>query len=756
VSEKSVSLLIDGVAVTVPEGTLLVEAAKTINTDVPVYCYHPKLGPAGLCRICLVDVEKTPKLQIACNTTVAEGMVVHTYGQKVEDGRRAVLEFLLLNHPLDCPICDKGGECDLQDFSMAYGQSASRLADPKEKKPKAIDLGPTIVLDDERCIVCQRCSRFDDIITQERSLVVMDRGQRDVIATASGEPYRSNFSGNVTELCPVGALTSKTYRFKSRPWDLHRTATTCTQCSVGCAINVDERFGEVLRTMSVPADDDVSDGWLCDRGRYNVGFYSDARRLTSPILRVDGEWTQLTWDEAIDAWAKALRDARTSGGPSTIAALGGGRLTNEEAILYGLIVRALGSENVDWRVGRQRQASPGPNGGTYLDLGSSQMVLYVGRPGAQMAPVLSLRTRKAVVKHGARLIAVGDHPLPHLAFGVERVARPNDFGSLGLDKLERIAVVWDGIDQRVGAELEGALAKYAGKAKVFRFVPGEQSNARGAEAMGLLPKAGALDAAATIEAARAGKIACLSILGANPMLSLPSAPGAVREALEKTPFVVVSELFMTETAELATLILPARGPFEKSGHTYDLTGGVHLLNQGVAPPPGTLSDEEMLVALASALEIAIPEPAELRRRAAAPAPVVATGFGDPAVCGEPRKRPGSGNGTSGLRLVIDADVFAGGGTVRHDDRIAELRPQPIVRLNARTAAEAKVRDGDVADLVAGDRTLATMLIRVDAQCVDGTAVIVDDLPAAPASAFINGESVSLSNVRAGLREEALA
>jgi NADH-quinone oxidoreductase subunit G len=269
---KTVNLTIDGLAVTVPEGTLLVEAAKQIQKDVPVYCYHRKLGPAGLCRICLVEVEKMPKLQIACNTVATEGMVVHTAGQKTEEGRRAVLEFLLLNHPLDCPICDKGGECDLLDFSMAYGQGASRKIEAKVAKPKAVELGPTIVLDEERCIVCQRCVRFDEIITQEQSLVVKDRGQHDLIATATGEPYVSSFSGNVTELCPVGALTSKTYRFRSRPWDLKRTTTTCGQCSVGCQMHVDERHGEVLRTMSVEDDDAVSDGWLCDRGRYNLGF----------------------------------------------------------------------------------------------------------------------------------------------------------------------------------------------------------------------------------------------------------------------------------------------------------------------------------------------------------------------------------------------------------------------------------------------------------------------------------------------------
>ena len=192
---------------------------------------------------------------------------------------------LLVNHPLDCPICDKGGECDLQDYAMAYGHGASRLADPKSRKPKAVDLGPTIVLDEERCIVCQRCVRFDDIITGEEQLVVKDRGAHDIIATATGEPYRPNFSGNVTELCPVGALTSKTYRFKSRPWDLHRTQTTCTQCAVGCQMHVDVRYGTLLRTMSVEHDDAISDGWLCDRGRYNIGFYASPDRLTQPLLQ---------------------------------------------------------------------------------------------------------------------------------------------------------------------------------------------------------------------------------------------------------------------------------------------------------------------------------------------------------------------------------------------------------------------------------------------------------------------------------------
>jgi len=737
---KDVTLTIDGTPVTVPEGTLLVEAAKLIRTDIPVYCYHPKLGPAGLCRICLVDVEKTPKLQIACNTGATDGMVVHTRGSKVEDGRRAVLEFLLLNHPLDCPICDKGGECDLQDFSMAYGQSASRLADPKASKPKAIDLGPTIVLDDERCIVCQRCTRFDEIITQEHSLVVMDRGQRDVIATATGEPYRSNFSGNVTELCPVGALTSKTYRFKSRPWDLQRTKTTCTQCSVGCAINLDERHGEVLRTMSVE-DDVVSDGWLCDRGRYNVGFATDPRRITSPLLKRDGEWTQITWDEAIELWAKAIRDAVASAGPGSLAALGGARLLNQEAYLLQHVMRAAGCENLDWRTGRQRQASPGPFGGTYADIDAAQAIVLVGRPPAQTAPILSLRIRKAVAG-GARLIFVSDHAVP-IRVRHERLAKVSELASLGLDKHERLAFVWDGIDVRAGAELSELVQGLAASGKaVSGFVPGESPNARGAEAMGLIPRGKALDAAGILASAREGALRVLSIFGANPVLSAPGGPERASEALKRVPFVVVTELFMTASAELATLLLPARGAFEKYGHTYDLTGVAQEVRAGHAPPAQTLSDGEIVVALAAALNIAIPAPAELDERATAPAAQVASGLGDPALCGKPAA--GAIAKTGSVRLAIATDSFAGGGTVYFDDRLGELRPKPTAKLNERTAALCGVRHGDAADIVAGDRVLGGLSVVVYAGCVDGVVTVFDGLPDAPASDFNAGETVTIS------------
>jgi NADH-quinone oxidoreductase subunit G len=742
---KEVTLTIDGTTVTVPEGTLLVEAAKSIDTDVPVYCYHPKLGPAGLCRICLVEIEKMPKLQIACNTAVAEGMVVRTLGPKVEDGRRAVMEFLLLNHPLDCPICDKGGECDLQDFSMAYGQGASRLADPKASKPKAIDLGPTIVLDDERCIVCQRCSRFDEIVTNERSLVVKDRGQRDVIATASGEPYRSNFSGNVTELCPVGALTSKTYRFKSRPWDNARTHTTCTQCSVGCQLNIDERYGTVQRTMSDPADDAISDGWLCDRGRYNIAFYADGRRITSPMLRRGDEFVQIGWDDAIDLWAGHLREAIAAGGTGSVAALGGGRLLNEEIVLLERIMRGLGVENLDWRAGRQRQASPGPLGGTYADIDTAQAIVAFGRPPSQTAPVLDLRVRKAVLRRGARFVTVGAHPAASFV-PTTRVDAASDLGER-LDGLERIALLWDGIDVAAGRDAAAlATSLVARGAAVTCFVAGEQNNARGAEAFGMLPRGGALDATGTFVAARDGKIRVLSLLGVNPVLHHPLGAVAVREALSNVPFVVASDLFLTDTASLAHLVLPARASFEKSGHTYDLTGEALGVFAGHAAPEGALADGDMLVALANELAIDIPAPDELHALASAPAPVVATGFADAAIVGPASSAPATAS-AGGLRLALASHIFSGGGTVWFDDRLASLRPVPTATFEPATASDAGVAAGDTIDLFAGERMLRDLVVAIDPAVRPETVVVIDGSPDAPANAIGADEIVSIGNVR---------
>ncbi len=653
--EQLVSLTIDGVPLQVPKGTLLVEAAKNIKQEIPVYCYHTKLGPAGLCRVCLVEIEGMPKLQIACNTPVADGMVVHTQNDKVNAGRGMILELLLVNHPLDCPICDKGGECDLQDYAMAYGRGASDLADPKLAKPKGVDLGPTIVLDEERCVVCQRCVRFDDIIAAEHQLVVKDRGHHDIIATSTGDPYRHNFTGNVTELCPVGALTSKTYRFKSRPWDLNRVQTSCQQCAVGCQQFVDSRAGSILRTMIVETDDKISDGWLCDRGRYNIGFYTSPDRILQPLYRDPrgAEFMQIGWDDAFTLWAKAIGDAKSAN--QGVGAIGGGRLLNEEAYLLQLVFRSLGSENLDWRGGRQRVATP-VRSASYEDIEKAAAIIIAGETPEERAPVMWLRVVKAVTRNNAKLVRLTSlDRAPNLPF-VD--AASIDDALRALPPEGNVVVIWDGIDTQLGDGLRSMLTSRNGGA----LIASEQPNARGAEAMGMLPQNGGMDSLAMFEAARRGEIGVLSLFGVNPARNgIDTA--AVREALQKTPLVVVSELFMTETAELATLVLPARAAFEKSGTSIDIAGDLIPVNGPVQGPVGTLSDFEMLIGLAQHLNVPLPTTEELERTVLSrTAQHVGSPSGDAVrVEGRPAR-----------------SIWDGGGTAAHDERIAALRADRIV------------------------------------------------------------------------------
>lgn len=637
-----VRLTIDGVQVEVPKGTLLVEAARTVKQEIPIYCYHTKLGPAGLCRVCLVEIEGMPKLQIACNTAAADGMVVHTRSERAAAGRSMVVELLLVNHPLDCPICDKGGECDLQDYSMSYGRGISDVADPKNRKPKAIDLGPTIVLDEERCIVCQRCVRFDDIIVRDKQLVVKDRGHSDIIATATGKPYRHHFTGNVTELCPVGALTSKTYRFKSRPWDLNRTETSCTQCAVGCRQMVDVRYGDVQRTMTVAEDETISDGWLCDRGRYNIGFYRASDRIMQPQYKSGGRFVQVTWDDAFELWASALRKAAAS--PASVAAIGGGRLTNEEAYVLQYLFRAFGTRNLDWRAGRQRQARPGKRSGAMADVESAQAIVVAGGDPGELAPIFDLRIRKAIARNGARRI----------------VARDADSAIAELGSgLERVALVWDGVDLDLGRALHERLN---GIPDLRTYIVSEQPNARGAETMGMFPRDGGRDAFGVFADAREGSVASLALFGVNPVRNAPNG-AQVAQALARVPFLVVSELFMTETARNATLVLPAKGAYEKSGTTTSLGGDLLPLKASLVAPEGPLADLEMLVGLSLALGIELPTAEEVETTVG-----VRVKRRDEFVFGDAQFGP-----RYDATRLPPRTLFDGGGTCAHDPSIAALR-----------------------------------------------------------------------------------
>ncbi len=327
-----VTVTIDERTVQVPKGTGMVETAQSAGVEIPVFCYEPRLGPpVGACRMCLVEVEGMPKLQAGCTLTAQDGMVVHTArtSDKAAEGQNATLEFILVNHPLDCPVCDKGGECPLQDLTFRYGPGSTRMTFPKRTMEKPIPISPLIALDRERCILCYRCTRFSEQVAEDGQLVAIDRGASSVIATFEDEPYLGAFSGNVTELCPVGALTSTSYRFEARPWEITNVPTVCGLCPVGCNTSATIREGKVKRVLS-RNHPEIDEGWLCDKGRYAFGHLDARDRIRTPLRKAGPRrFEPLEWDEAIDAVEELLR----RGGPSTLTALSGSESVEEA---YGL------------------------------------------------------------------------------------------------------------------------------------------------------------------------------------------------------------------------------------------------------------------------------------------------------------------------------------------------------------------------------------------------------------------------------------
>ncbi len=401
------TLTIDGKSITVPDGTTVIQAAEKLEIFVPRYCYHPGLTIAGNCRICLVEVEKSPKLQIACNTPVAEGMVVHTKNPKVEQGRQAVLEFLLANHPLDCPVCDQSGECDLQNFYMVYGLYDPRFREQKVKKPKAVPIGPTVMLDAERCILCSRCVRFTDEISKTGELGIFNRGDRAEIGLYPGKELDNKYSGNVVDICPVGALTDRDFRFKARVWYLSTAPSICNGCSQGCNIDlhyVTDRpwLANGARVMRVKPryNAEVNQWWICDEGRYGYKFI-DQNRLRKVLFR--GKET--TWEKALPELASGLAGSKAEGKQSSVAVLPSAQLTCEELFLIRkLFVESLGisqcSANVPEKPGASDnfllKADKNPNrmGAVLLGLSSFDSAVRP-EPFGSVRPEHSRRTNVA-------------------------------------------------------------------------------------------------------------------------------------------------------------------------------------------------------------------------------------------------------------------------------------------------------------------------------------------------------------------------
>jgi NADH-quinone oxidoreductase chain G len=715
--EELVNLTIDGQPVSVPKGSVIWAAAQKLGIEVPIYCYHPKMEPLGACRMCFVAVEKMPKLATACTTVVSEGMVVRTDTPAVKKARQGTLEFLLINHPLDCPICDKGGECDLQDFTLRHGPSASRFDLSKRHFQKPIPVSENILLDRERCIACQRCMRFCQTVAMEDGLVMEERGFRTEIGVNPDAPFDSNFSGNVVEMCPVGALTAKSYRFVTRPWELQKTGSVCGNCAVGCNVRVDVRVDKVLRQYS-RTNDSIDDGWLCDRGRWDLDAINSLERLRTPLIRKGGKNSELqpaSWDEALTLIATRLREITERDGGRAVGGIGSTHTTNEEAYLFQKLFRAgLGSNNVDHRHGRfpatERNGLPWVWSDSIAGLEKASHIVILGADPYHRQPIVDLRIRKAI-RGGAQVYVVTPEPnrLDRLATGVIRyqagqtgtIARAllnvvtaenltrGDFAekrsasldarrtTVAQDTPERAAEI-AGVDAAALRELAREIAGAKGAVILYDEMatleptganlaadlldlalltdnfgrPGagvgpllEDNNSLGARDMGLLPDTlpgyrPVSDAAAraalggvwnatlpsepgkSYDEMLSGGVKALYVMGANPASDATPQQLAALNALE---LLVVQDMFLTETAKRATVVLPAVAYTEKDGTFTNTERCVQVVRRAMQPLPGAKADWEILRGVARALGLhwAYLSPAEILKEIGRATPIYA-------------------------------------------------------------------------------------------------------------------------------------
>jgi NADH-quinone oxidoreductase subunit G len=418
---KLVNIEINGVPLQVPEGELLVEAAKRVQADIPIFCYHKYMAPVGMCRMCLVEVgykqpdgsvRKMPKPQASCTLPCTEGLVAWTETEQIIKDRRAVLEFLLINHPLDCPICDRGGECPLQNNTQFYGPSTSRYIEIKRHLPKAFPLSKYVALDLERCIQCGRCVRFTEEVSGDAQLAFLFRGAQTQPHTFQLTEFTSRFSGNVIEICPVGALTSRTYRFRARPWDITTQKTVCTMCSNGCTLYADSRSGKVVR-FNARENPEVNEVWTCDKGKFEQTYMHAPDRILQPMVRRGKEWEPIRWGDAYELILQRWSALAPDGGGRAVAGLAGHRLSNESLYLFQKLLRgAFQTNHIDHRFTRyQGTLTAPPVQNEYRDLEATALVFVFGADLADEQPMVFLRARKANRRYGVQ--AVVAYPLPN-------------------------------------------------------------------------------------------------------------------------------------------------------------------------------------------------------------------------------------------------------------------------------------------------------------------------------------------------------
>ena len=612
-----IQLTIDGREVSVPEGTMVVDAAAQLGIDVPVYCYHEALGPLGACRICMVEIEKMPNLQTACTTAVREGMVVHTGGPAVEKARGGILEFLLINHPLDCPVCDKGGECFLQDYSFWYGHGKNRFEESKIQRRKDYPVSSYILLDQERCVLCQRCIRFLGEYVGEEQLMLDGRGVHTVVSTVEGQPAASPFAGNVIDLCPVGALLSEPYHFRARPWNIERAETVCSVCPVGCRGLVTGRDGRAVRLEGRPQPDRGDHGFLCDHGRFTYDYVSHPRRLTAAEL--DGR--PASTSAVIAAVGERLAQAVAESGPESVGVLTGGVHTVEdEWALARFANDVLGTT----RLGVVKPVAgdlPLELLGTFGDLAAATGVLLLGADPYEATPVVHLKLREARRAHPMDVWALGDRELTRATLpGSDYVVEPGRVaaelaavlgdGALaarwaalreGLVATERLVVLWDGADPGVAALLIRLAARRDGPTVVLPTHG--PSNWMGAVRAGI-----PADHAATrgiLEDAAEGRLSALILLGADPVRDFPDGDLAAR-ALERVPAVYFMGGFAPEPRHALSAVLPTALWAELTGTYANMEGRLQVAHAAAAAPGPGRPVRPLVAALARAVGRPLP------------------------------------------------------------------------------------------------------------------------------------------------------
>ena len=652
--QKMVTFTLDGREASAIENSMLVDGAKCVDVEIPVFCYDAKLGqPVGACRMCLVEVEGINKLQTACSTPIREGMVVNTESDRVKESQRAVVEFLLINHPLDCPVCDKGGECPLQDITFGWGGGTSRFIEPKRHFQKPLALSPLIAIDRERCILCYRCVRFSQEVSEDYQLILSERGAHSFVSTFDGHPYVAPFSANIVELCPVGALTSQAYRFRARPWDVEGSGSICTLCPAQCNVTLTVRDERVLRVLGRDHDE-VDDGWLCDKGRFAYQAMHVGERITEPLLRDGGELRPVSWERALQSAISGLTKAAGRTG-----AVVGGETTNEEAFLLQRLMReGLDSPDLDSRPGgalaldlHRALADPALSA-TVADIEFAHAVLVLDCEPVDDAPILDLRIRKGVRRKGVKLAVASSRPSSldaNATLSLRFAPGAGEALVAALDAALSGTGDVDGLAASAGADVDqvrelAALLSEAGEDVVVlwgeRLAHGPRgdhavrgllnvasrlklasadgaglleipsgANGRGLRESGLLSNAGpglgepsrqGRDTPAIGAALAAGDLTAVYLMHCDPVRDFQDR-GLWNRALSKATTVVAHAGYLTEgLIEHATVIFPAEAYAEKEGTFTHPDGRIQRLRPAISHARGVRPEWQVLATICKA------------------------------------------------------------------------------------------------------------------------------------------------------------